>query len=85
MYVLNYSEPLDYCYRKLLDGFKTLTLLFTNILVQGDLDCLEKRLHEFHYSSHEIEEILNLVHLCVIQKKPLFSMVFFIPKLKAWE
>ena len=58
--------------------------LFTNVLIQGALDCLEKTLREFHYSSTEIEKILNLVHECV-WKQPLFTMVYFIPKLKAWE
>ena len=38
--------------------------LFTNFPIQRVLDCLEKRLCEFHYSAIEIEEILNIVHLC---------------------
>ena len=37
--------------------------LFTNVPIQGALDCLEKRLREFHYSSIEIEEILDLVKM----------------------
>ena len=36
--------------------------VFTNVPIQGALDCLEKGLHEFLYSSVEIEEILNLVN-----------------------
>ena len=35
----------------------------TNVPIQGALDCLEKRLREFHYSSIEIEEILDLVKM----------------------
>ena len=37
--------------------------LFTNVKIQRALDCMEKRLREFHYSSVEVEEILNLVYL----------------------
>ena len=59
--------------------------LFTNVPVQEALDCLEKRLREFHYSSVKIYEILNLVH-CVLAKQPLFSMLILFPQiLKALE
>ena len=60
--------------------------LFTNVPIQGasdcfsnskSMDCLEKRLCEFHYSSIEIEEILNLVHLCVRQTAFVFNGVFY--------
>ena len=71
--------------------------LFTKVPIKGVWDCLKKRLREFHYSSFEIEEILNLVHLCVSQSayvfntdfysqlvsQPLFSIVFFTPKMMA--
>ena len=50
--------------------------LFTNVPIQGGLDCLEKRLLEFHYSSTEIEKILDLVHLCVRQTAFVFNGVF---------
>ena len=59
--------------------------LFTNVPILGALDCLEKRFHEFHYSSTEIEQIHNLVHFCIRQTTFFFSKVFFISKLKAWE
>ena len=51
--------------------------LFTNIPIQEALDCLEKRLRKFHYSSMEIEEILNLVRLSVSQTTFVFSCVFY--------
>ena len=35
------------------------TSIFTDILIQGELDCLEKRLHKFYYSVTEVEEILD--------------------------
>ena len=50
--------------------------LFLNIPIKGALDCLEKRLREFHYSFIEIEEILCLVHLCVRQTVFVFNGVF---------
>ena len=43
------------------------------------LDCLEKRLREFHYSSIEIEKILSLVHLCVRQSAFVFNGFFLFP------
>ena len=51
--------------------------LFTNVPIQGGLDCLEKMLLEFHYSSIEFEEILNLVRLCVRQTAFIFNGVFY--------
>ena len=51
--------------------------LFNNVPIQGALDCLEKGLHEFHFSSAEVEEILNLVHLCVRQTAFIFNGVFY--------
>ena len=51
--------------------------LFTDVPIQGALDCLEKRLREFHYSSTEIEETLSLVHLCVKQTTFVFNGVFY--------
>ena len=54
--------------------------LFT-IAVQGMLDHLGKRLEEIYYSSIEIKEILKLVHF-LLSKQSLFSLIFFIPKLR---
>ena len=54
--------------------------LFSNVSIQGALDCLEKWLREFHYSSIEIGEILDIVHLCVKQTTFVFNGVF--PKMK---
>ena len=36
-----------------------------------------KRLYEFHYSSNEIKETLDLVHLCVSQTAFIFNNVFY--------
>ena len=58
--------------------------LFTNVLIQGALACLEKRVCKFHCSTIEIEEILNLVYLCDSQTAFDF-IVFFVPKLRVWE
>ena len=46
--------------------------LFTNVPIQDESDCLEKKLHKFQYFSTEMEEILNLVHLCVAQNAFVF-------------
>ena len=57
--------------------FLNVKSLLTNVPIQGALDCLEKSLREFHYSSAEIEEILSLVHLCVRQTAFVFNGVFY--------
>ena len=48
-----------------------------NVPIQGALDCLKKRLREFHCYSIEIEKILNLVYLCVRQIAFVFNGVFY--------
>ena len=35
--------------------------LITNVPIQGAMNGLEKRLHEFHYSSIKTKEIMNLI------------------------
>ena len=47
--------------------------LYPNFQVLGMLELLGKRLREFHYSAIEIEEILNLVYLCVRQIAFVFN------------
>ena len=61
--------------------------LCINISIQGVLDCLEKKVHEFHCSFIETEEILGLVHLCVRQTTFVFNGVFYsrIDGLRMWS
>ena len=49
---------------------------FTNVPTQRPLDCLKKKLREFHYSSNEIEEYLNLAHFGISQTAFVFNGVF---------
>ena len=51
--------------------------LFTNVPFQEMLECLVKRLRKSHYSSNELEEILNLVHWCIRQTTFVFNDVFY--------
>jgi hypothetical protein len=51
--------------------------LFTNVPIQGALDCLKVRLREFHYSSIEIDELSNLVELCLRQTAFVFNGEFY--------
>ena len=51
--------------------------LFTNVSIQETLDRLENRLHEFHYSSIKIKEILFLVHLCATKTVLVFNGAFY--------
>ena len=57
--------------------FLNVKSLFTNVPIQGALDCLEKMLNKFHYSSIEIEEILSLIHLSIRQTAFVFNGNFY--------
>ena len=51
--------------------------LSTIVPIEGTLDCFKKTLRQFHRSYIEIEEILNLVLLCVRQTAFVFNGVFY--------
>ena len=50
-----------------------LLMLHLSSRCSNSRDCMEKRLHEFHHSSIEFKEILDLVYLCV-------RLTAFVPK-----
>lgn len=51
--------------------------LFTNVPVQGALDCLKTRLQEFHYSYFEIDNLISLTSTCLSQTTFVFQGNFF--------
>ena len=59
---------------------------FTNVSIEREFDCSEKKSHEFFYSSIEIEEILYLTHFCVRQTAFMFRDNFIsIVRILEWE
>jgi len=58
--------------------------LFTNVPVQGALDYLRKRLHEFHFSSFEIDRLIDLTQVCLQQNTFVFNGKFYRMCLKGW-
>ena len=51
--------------------------LFTNVPIEGCLNCLEKRLREFHYSDVEVKEFVNLTKVCISQTTFVFNDIYY--------
>ena len=51
--------------------------LFTNVLIEGALNCLEKRLREAHHSDVEMKKFFNLTEVYISQTTFKFNDEFY--------
>lgn len=57
--------------------------LFTNVLMDGSLTCLETRLRDFHKFDIEVEDCINLSKLCITHTAFEFNSRYYKKKLMA--